>query len=86
MERDRPPKLAQRGSARFHRQTAKLHITSHPARRARRAIRVRGLKPARGGGTSSDVRAGHQSAQRFHAFIPFGDRIEFIKLADEEKN
>jgi hypothetical protein len=62
----------------------KLVIASG-SRCARRANRVSGLKSVRDGGTFSDVQAGHPSAQRFHAFIPFGNRFEFIELADEER-
>ena len=82
----KPPVLAARGGAWFRSGTAELHLGVEepfaPARKAHPAFLVASLESVRAELAAAGVECVDSSGeipgvQRFHAFDPFGNRLEF---------
>jgi hypothetical protein len=85
----KPENLRQKGGVWFLIGSQQLHISMEgasgfqPARKAHPAFKVRGVEKLRDLLLSSGIKVLEveplEDAQRFHAFDPFGNRLEFIE-------
>ena len=83
----KPEELARRGGAWFRGPGVELHLgveqDFRPARKAHPAFIVRGLEQLKarleGAGVELESQPRLEGFRRFHAFDPFGNRLEFIE-------
>lgn len=83
----KPPALAGRGGAWFRGDTVELHLgveeDFRPAAKAHPAFLVSGLDDLRTrlaeGGAELEEQPQLEGYRRFHAFDPFGNRLEFLE-------